>query len=258
MRTKYLLAAALLCLVSFSAHAELGSLFGMGPLSSGLGGTSLFQGRPSPYQTLNAPASLGFIHKVEVDLSAQYFDPKLRPFGTVVLNSGGNLGNFDTAGVVAGGGTLVGIALPFGRVRPLTLGAVIYLPFTTLIRISGQPVDHPFYPLYSDIARNFFFSVGAGYELFDGLALGMNMRSTTKSVANYTLRTSNSVNYSASVVEGKSESRPSFSVVYDNERARGANATAYSVGAMYRAQAGLETKLIADVTAFVPVEGSIT
>ncbi|MGE3260228.1 MAG: OmpP1/FadL family transporter [Bacteriovoracia bacterium] len=257
MRAKIFLLAAV-CFFSVNARAELGSLFGMGPLSGGLGGTSLFQGRQSPYQTLNAPASLGLIHQVQVDLSAQYFDPKLLPFGTVTLNSSGTLGTFDTSGVLSGGGSLIGVAIPFGRERPLTVGAVIYMPFSTLIRISGQPVDHPFYPLYTDVARNFFFSVGAGYEFVDGWAFGVNLRSTTKSVANYTLRTSNSVNYSASVVEGKSESRPSFSLLYDHERATKGEGTPYTLGLMYRAQAGLETKLIADVTTFVPIEGSIT
>lgn len=250
----------LLALLAFSptAHAELGSLFGLGPLSGGMGGTTLFQGRPTPYQVMNAPASLGLIRQVEVHLGAQYFDPKLQPFGTLVLNSNGTLGRFDSAGVTDGGGNLLALALPFGKVRPLTIGATIYLPFTTLIRISGQPVNHPFYPLYTDIARNFFFVVGAGYELFDGIALGVNLRSTTKSAANYTVRTDNSISYSASAVEGKSESRPSFSVVYDNERARGQGAARYSVGATYRAQSGLETKLIADVNALVPIEGSLT
>lgn len=246
----------LLALWSASAHAELGSLFGVGPLSGAMGGASLFQGRQSAYQILNAPASLGYMRQVQVDVSAQYFDPKLMPFGTLVLNSGGTLGTFDTAGVQRGGGSLLGFALPFGKVRPLVLGVTIYLPFSTLIRISGQPVDHPYYPLYTDVAQNFFFAVGAGYEVLDGLSLGVNMRSTTKSVANYTLRSSNSVNYSASVVEGKSESRPSFSVIYDFER--GAGGAPVSVGAAFRAKSGLETKLIADVTAFVPVEGSIT
>ena len=54
---KILLVALLAALAGTPAHAELGSLFGMGPLSGALGGTTLFQGRPNPYQTLNAPAS---------------------------------------------------------------------------------------------------------------------------------------------------------------------------------------------------------
>jgi hypothetical protein len=160
--------------------------------------------------------------------------------------------------VLSGGGNLIAIALPFGRARPVTLAGAIYLPYSTLIRITGQPVDHPYYPLYTDIARNFFFVVGAGYEPVDGLAIGVNLRSTTKSVALYNLRSDNSVNYSSSVVEGKSNSRPSFSVIYDNERASKGEGLPYSVGAMYRAESGLQTRLIADVTIFVPVQGEIT
>ena len=237
------------------AHAELASLFGMGPLSSGMGGTSLFQSRPNPYQAFSSPASLGFIHGVELHLSAQFMDPNLNSFGTVVLNSSGTLGNFPNAGVLSGGGQVIAIALPFGRVRPLTLGGAIYLPFNTLIRISGQPANYPFYPLYTDISRNFFFVIGAGYELFDGFALGLNVRSTTKSVASYNLRSDNSVNHSASVVEGKSQNRLSFSVVYDNERATKGEGKPYSVGFMHRAQSALETRLIADVSAYIPVQG---
>lgn len=246
---------AFLLLFSLNARAELASLFGLGPVSAGMGGTSLFQGRHSPYQSFGAPAALGFVHQVQLDVSTQYMDPHLRPFGTLVQNSSGNLASFDSAGVLSGGGNIIAIALPFGKVRPVTLGGALYLPYSTLIRISGQPVDHPYYPLYTDIARNFFFVVGAGYEPMDGLAIGVNVRSTTKSVAFYNLRNDNSVNYSASVVEGKSESRLSVSVLYDNERAGG---FPYSVGAMYRASSGLQTKLIADVSTFVSVQGSVT
>lgn len=253
---KWILIVLLAALPLQQARAELASRFGIGPVSSAMGATSLFQGRPSAYQTFNAPAALGFIRRVEVNLGAQYMDPRIRPFGRVLIEANGTQGEFNTAGVLAGGGQYLALALPFGRVRPLTVGAAIYLPFSTLLRVSGTPVNHPFYPLYTDISRNFFFIVGAGYELIDGLAVGVNLRSTTKSIANYTLRSNNSVNYSASAVEGRSQTRPSFSVVYDNERAR-EGGTPYSLGLTYRAKAGLETRLAADVTVFVPVQGEL-
>jgi hypothetical protein len=192
---------------------------------------------------------------VEIHAGALYMQPELRPFGTLVLNSNGTQGEFHSAGVLPGGGSLLAAAFPIGRERPLTLGAAVFLPFSTMIRVSGSPVNYPFYPLYNDISRNFFFVVGAGMEVIDGWGLGVNVRSTTKSVASYTLRADNSVNYSASAVEAKGESRLSFSLVYDNVRSGGK--TPYSAGAMYRAKSGLETKLVADVTAFVPVQGEL-
>ncbi len=237
------------------ASAELGPLFGVDPVSSGMGATSLLQGRPSPYQVFSAPATLGFLRSVEVGVGAVYFSPQLKPFGTLVLNSNGGLGEFKEAGVLAGGGQVLALAFPIGKTRPLTIGVLAYLPFSTLIRVSGNPVNFPFYPLYNDISRNFFVVMGAGYEIWDGVAVGINMRSTTKSTTIYSLRADNSINYSATATEAKSESRLSYSVVYDHGRRNPEKP--FSVGAMYRAQAGVETKLSADVTAFVPVKGEL-
>ncbi|MCO5141706.1 MAG: outer membrane protein transport protein [Oligoflexia bacterium] len=238
-----------------TSHAQLAPLFGLGPKSSALGGTSIVVGDSSAFQVYAAPAALGFIRNVEVHIGAQYFEPKLKPFGTVVLNSNGTLGEFKTAGVLPGGGNLLAIAIPIGKKRPITFGGGFYLPFSTLIRVSGSPVNYPFYPLYSDISRNFFFIIGMGYEAWDGIAFGLNFRSTTKSTAVYALRADNSVNYSATAVEAKSKNRISISALYDNVR-RGGDFP-YSVGFMYRAQAGLETRISADVTAFVPIRGDL-
>lgn len=251
--------AALLLLLSLlgapAAEAQIGAVFGTGPVSSAMGATSIRQGRPNAYQVYGAPAALGFLRDVEVNVGAQYMKPDLKSFGTLVLNSNGTLGEFPSAGVMEGGGELLAFAFPIGKERPLTLAAAFYLPFSTLVRVSGNPVNYPFYPIYNDISRNLFFVVGAGYELFDGWGLGVNVRSTTKSTAVYALRADNSVNYSASAVEAKSQSRLSFSLVYNNERKN--PGSAWSLGAMYRAKAGLETKLAADITAFVPVQGEL-
>jgi hypothetical protein len=236
------------------AHAELASLFGIGPKNEAMGGVALIQGEANAYQVYSAPASLGFLHRVEIDFGAEYFQPNLKPFGTLNLNSSGTKGEFTDPGVLPGGGNLLAFALPLGSTRPLTIGGSIYLPWASLIRISGTPVDYPFYPLYTDLSRNFFFVVGAGYEPINGWALGVNVRSTTKSNVSYVLRTDSSVNYSASATEAKSESRLSYSVLYDNER-RHPGEAAYTLGAMYRGKAGMESKIGADVSAFVPVQG---
>jgi long-chain fatty acid transport protein len=246
---------SLLLLFSASAQADVSSLFGSDPRTMGMGSVSLFQGVPSPYQVYSAPASLGFIRSVQVGAGGIYMDPRLRAFGTLVLNSNGTRGEFKTAGVLPGGGSLASMALPLGLSRPVVIGGSIFLPFSSIIRISGSPLNYPYYPLYNDISRNFSFVLGAGYELFDGLALGVNFRSITKSSTFYTLRSDSTVNYSANATEAKSESQLSFSVVYDHARRNPDRP--YTVGAMYRAKAGLETRIAADVTAFVPVQGEI-
>lgn len=234
--------------------AETGSLFGLGPKSSGMGATSLLQGSPSAFQSFSAPASLGFMRSVEVSAGGLYFDPRINPFGVLVIDSNGTQGGFPSAGVLPGGGSNLAFAFPIGKERPLTVGAALFMPFSTLIRVSSNAVNFPFYPLYNDISRNFFFVVGAGFEIFDGFSLGVNMRSTTKSSTYYVLQSDNTINYSATATEAKSESHLSFSFVYDEARRQG---FPFSLGAMYRAPAGLETKVAADITAFVPVKGEL-
>lgn len=233
----------------------MASLFGLGQKSMAMGGTSLNQGVYNPYQVYSAPAALGFLRRVEFSMGAQYFSPNLKPFGSLVVSSAGTMGAFDESGVLGGGGSLLSFALPLGRVRPLVLAGAIYMPFSTLLRVSSAPVDFPFYPLYTDVSRNFFFLFGAGYEIADGWALGINVRSTTKSTVNYVLRTDNTVNYSASATEAKSESRLSYSIVYDNGRKTPERP--WSAGFMYRAKSGMETKIMADVSAFVALKGEL-
>lgn len=255
LRTLLCFLLAVSILPSAPARAEMASLFGIGQRSPAMGGTALIQGQYNPFQVYTAPAALGFLRRVEFSFGAQYFDPRIKPYGTIVLNSSGTQGEFRDAGVLPGGGSVIGFALPLGKVRPLTLGGAIYLPFTTLIRVSGTPVDYPFYPLYTDISRNFFFVVGAGYEIVDGLGFGINIRSTTKSNTNYVLRSDNSINYSASAVEAKSQSRLSVSLLYDHGRKNPDRP--WSAGFMYRGKSGMENKLQADVSAFVPVQGEL-
>lgn len=233
----------------------MASLFGIGQKSMAMGGAALNQGMYGPAQVYSAPAALGYLRRVEFSFGAQYFSANLQPFGTLVLNSNGTRGNFPESGVLPGGGSTLAFALPLGRTRPLTLGGTVYLPFTTLIRVSGSPVDYPFYPLYNDISRNFFFVVGAGYEIIDGFALGVNVRSTTKSTVNYVFRSDNTINYTASATEAKSESRLSFSLLYDNGRKDPTRP--WTIGGMYRAKSGMETKIMADVSAFVALQGEL-
>lgn len=255
MKRKFVFLASLLLLTTMDARAEMASLFGVGQRSTAMGGTALNQGDYTPFQVYTAPAALGYLRRVEFSFGAQYFDPRIKPVGTVLIAPSGTQGEFRDSGVLPGGGSVIAFGLPLGTVRPLTLGGAIYLPFTTLIRVSGTPVDYPFYPLYTDISRNFFFVVGAGYEFIDGWAFGVNFRSTTKSTVNYALRSDNTVNYSASATEAKSESRLSYSLLYDHGRKNPDRP--WTAGFMYRGKSGMETKIQADVSAFVPLQGEL-
>jgi long-subunit fatty acid transport protein len=238
---------------TLSARAEMSSLFGTGPKNQAMGGVALIQGEENPYQTYSSPAALGYIHQLEIDVGSEYLQPNIKPYGTLNLNSNGTKGTFSDAGVLPGGGTTIGIAVPLGPGHPVTIGFAGYIPYGTLIRVSSTPVDYPFYPLYTDIDRNFSFVLGAGYEFIDGWAFGINVRSTTVSTVSYVLRSDSSVNYSASATEAKSQSHLSYNLVYDNARRHPEHP--WTVGAMYRAYAGMQTKIEADVTAFVPVAG---
>jgi|GEM_PF-4514053 len=255
MKIKALVLVSLSIMITTEARAEMASLFGVGQRSMAMGGTALNQGDYTPFQVYTAPAALGYLRRVEFSFGAQYFDPRINPFGIVQIAPSGTQGDFRDSGVLPGGGSLMAFGLPLGTVRPLTLGGAIYLPFTTLIRVSGSPVDYPFYPLYSDISRNFFFVIGAGYEFIDGWAFGVNVRSTTKSTVNYALRSDNTVNYSATATEAKSDSRLSYSLLYDNGRRHPENP--WTAGFMYRGKSGMETKLQADVSAFVALQGEL-
>ncbi len=234
--------------------AQVGSFFGIGAQSSGMGGASHIQGRSHPSQVFSSPAAIGAIRDVTISLGGIYLEPDLKPFGSLVLNSNGTRGIFDTAGVLPGGGQILAGAFPIGKERPLVFGGAIFLPFSSLIRVSGNPVNYPYYPLYHDITRNFFFVVGAGYEPWDGYLFGLNFRSTTRSSTNYTLRSDSNVNYTATATEARGENRISFSFLYDHQKRGG---YPFTIGAMYRAKSGLETKIAADITAFVPVQGEL-
>ncbi|NUM87701.1 MAG: hypothetical protein HUU37_00715 [Bdellovibrionales bacterium] len=244
-----------LLLAGRCAQANMGTIFGLGPKSMSTGATSFLQGDWDSFATFSAPAALGFLREAEVTLGMLHMDPNLKPFGTLVLNSNGTRGEFSDAGVLEGNGQLVGFAFPIGSgSRPFTIGGNFYLPSSGLVRVSGSPVNYPFYPMYSDISRNAFFVVGAGYRIWRGLALGVNLRSTSKSVAQYQLRSDNTINYSASAVEARSENRFSASLLYDHGLEHDSQ---WSLGAMYRARSSLETRLSADVSAFVPVQGEL-
>jgi long-subunit fatty acid transport protein len=244
---------AILC--ATSAAANTASIFGLGPVSISMGGTTVLHGEANAFQTFSQPAALGFLHHVEAALGFQSMDPKLKPFGTLVLNSNGTQGDFASAGVLGGSGQNLAFAFPIGKKEhPFTVGAAFYLPSDSMVRVSGAPVNYPFYPLYNDIARNAFFVIGAGYELGAGIAAGVHMRSSIKSTAQYQLRADNNINYSASAVEARSTTRFSFALLWDLEKKF---QKPWTVGLSYRAKSYLETKLAADITAFVPIQGEL-
>ena len=244
----------ILSLAVSPAKANVASTFGFGPLSSATGGTSFLVGNYDAFSVYSAPAALGYISDVKASLGYFSMTPKLKAVGSVVLNSNGTRGEFSESGVLGGTGQTLGLTLPIGsKNRPLTVGAAFYLPSTSVARVSGSPVNYPFYTLYSDISRNAFYVFGIGYRIWGPLAVGVNLRSSIKSLADYQLRADNTINYSASAVEARSQSRVSVSLMYDASLKGEPDPGA--IGLMYRAESTMETKLNADVTAFVNVKG---
>lgn len=222
-----------------------------------MGGVTTVQGEPDPFNTYSNPAMLGELHVATVSVGVLYMDPRLSSFGRLVLDSTGVQGDFHGSGVLPGLGNTLGLAFPVGpKSHPLTVGAAFYVPSGSLVRVSGDPVDWPFYPLYKDLSRNAFFIVGAGYRIWGPLHAGVNFSSTTESVAIYKLRADNTINYSSSIVEARTRTKLSFALLYDFALKQ-ENPHNFSLVAMYRAASALETKLAADISSFVPVQGEL-
>ncbi len=245
----------LLAILPLSAAASMGSMFGFGPHSMAMGGVNTIQDDASPFNSFSNPAQLGEISNVMISAGYLNMDVHLRSFGTLVLNSNGTQGDFNNSGVMSGSGETLGIAFPIGaRTHPLTIAASFYLPSGSLVRVTGSPVDYPFYPMYSDISKNMFFMVGLGYRIWNALHFGVGFSSTTESIALYQLRADNTINYSASAVEARTRTRISFSFLYDFAK-KERNPHPLSLYLVYRAKSSLETKLYADISSFVPVQG---
>lgn len=244
----------LAALLPAGAEASIGSAFGMGPVSMGMGTTAMVHGEPNAYATYNNPAHLGFITRVQASGGVLNVDPQLKPFGMLVINSSGTVGEFQTSGVLPGAGNTLALALPFGKERPLTFGASFFLPYSSFVRVSGSPVNYPFYPMYNDITRNAFFVLGFGVQVFQGISFGMNFLSSIESIAAYELRSDNSISYSANAVEARNKTGFGFAVTADFEKINGRPST---LAAIYRPKSELKTKLAADITAFAPIQGEL-
>ena len=250
-----LLAAAA---VPLCASANVASVFGIGPLSMSMGATSFVVGEYDSFTVYTAPAALGYITSVEASAGFMNIDPRLKSFGTLTINSAGTQGDFNDSGVLPGTGETLGLAFPIGKKEhPVTIGAAFFLPSESVARVSSNGVNYPFYPMYTDISRNAFYVFGLGYRVWRGISAGINVRSSIKSYAKYELRSDNSINHSASAVEARTESRLSFSAMYDTSFEKAENP--YAVGLTYRAESTMDSKLSADIDLYaLPVQGTLT
>ncbi len=243
------------------AHSGYGSVFGSGPVSVGMGTTNLHNGKVTPFHAHQQPAMLGFATTSEISIGLLNTDPHLNGFGTVVVDESGTLGVFDSSGVEGGRGQNIGLLLPIGKKsRPLSLGVNVYLSGKSLSRVSGPPVNHPFYPLYQDISRNTSYTVSVGYRIWNGLSVGLTGTTSLVSLADYQLTSTSNVSFSASAVEVRTVFRPGFSFVYDTRFSAeaGTNERGWLLGFLYRAKSELSTKLTANVNiSGVPITGEL-
>lgn len=263
LRVCFVLCLALLffSLASTKAFAGYGNVYGMGPVSVSMGTTSLRKGKISAFHAHQNPAMLGYAVDSEISVGLVNTDPHLNGFGTVVVDDSGTLGVFDSSGVLGGKGQSVGILLPLGKKsRPLSLGINIYLSGKSLSRVSGPPVNHPFYPLYQDVSRNTSYTVSLGYRVWQGLSIGFTGTTSLVSLADYQLTSNSSVSFSASAVEVRTVFRPGFALVYDTGFQEGEISDAYAwlFGLMYRPKSELTTKLTANVeVSGIPISGEL-
>lgn len=253
----------LLLVIAFTSNnaiAGYGHVFGMGPVSVGMGTTSLNAGRVTAFHSLTNPAMLGFAEESEISIGLVNMDVHLNGFGTVVLNTTGTVGEFDSSGILGGRGQSIGILMPLGRkTRPLTIGVNVYLSGDSLSRVAGPPVNHPFYPLYQDVSRNTSYTVSLGYRVWNGLSLGFTGTTSLVSLADNQITANSNISFSASAVEVRTVFRPGLSAVYDfgfDEEKQ--DPYGFIVGLAYRAKSEMTTKLTVSAEVLnVPVVGEL-
>lgn len=247
-----------------TAQAGFSSVFGVGPESMGMGGTSLRGVDADGHAAFQQPARLGYLNSSKLSLSVVNTEVKLKPFGRVVVNEAGTTGIFDSAGVLGGRGQMLGLAIPLGpKKRPFGIGVSAYLSGDSVSRVSGPPINNPYYPLYQDVTRNAAYTVAVGYRVWQGLSLGFGANTSLLSLADYRLvNAQNGTSYSASTVEVKSAFSPSFAAVYDfrcaDECGGEDKGPPLVVGLIRRGKSELKTKLTAAVSIqSVPVTGEL-
>lgn len=226
-----------------------------------MGGTSLNVEDYSLYSAYTQPAALGYIQRAQLSVGYVTTNVNIRSFGIIVTDEKGGRGALDSSGVLGGTGEFVALAIPIGsKARPLTIGVVAYFSSDSVSRISGPPVNNPFYPIYQDETRNAAYSVGAGYRVWNGLSLGITGNTSLVSVANYQLQNNTNYSYSASGIEVKSAFSPSWAATYDFGITEDASAgTPLVLGIMRRGKSELKSKLHADIVVQgVPITGDLT
>jgi long-subunit fatty acid transport protein len=251
------LCLAFCVVISSQAHAGFPGVFGIGAEEIARGGTSLNYRSVSPFAAFTNPAALGFAEKPSLSVGVMGMDVSLRSFGRIVINESGTRGTFDTSGVLDGRGQMVGLLIPLGkRTRPVTLGVVAYLSGESVSRVSGPPINNPYYPIYQDVNRNAAYTISAGYRIWNGLSIGFAGNTSLLSIADYRLVNASGASFSASTVEVRSAFSPTYSAAYDFSREEG---LPLRVGFSRRGKSELKTKLLANVEVQgVPVVGELT
>ena len=257
----FLVLVSLLALQPVSARAGYASVFGIGAESISTGSTSFLHGEPTPFNAYGNPALLGYLSKAELALAVMSTDVNLLAFGRVVVNESGTFGTFDTSGVLGGRGQMIGLGIPLGKPsRPLTIGVVAYFSSDSVSRVSGPPVNQPFYPIYNDTARNAAYTVSAGYRIWNELSVGFAANTSLISVADYRIVNAAGGSFSASTVEVKSAFSPGYALSYDFKKGSPeGEGIPLTLGLMRRGKSELKTKLKANAEVQgIPVIGELT
>ena len=245
------------------SYAAFPTVFGLGGRNVAMGTTSLLVGEVSAYQSYSQPAVLGFAKEVQFEFGLLSVNPNVRPFGILVIDEGGQEAEFTTAGILGGRGQSLAFILPFGKKsRPLTLGFAAYLSGDSISRVSGPPVNHPFYPMYQDVARNATYTASLGYRIWNGLSLGLGMGTSLNSIADYELISKpNGVSFSATAIEVRSVFSPIFGAVYDFGWSPEGESSGppMQIGINYRGKTELKSRVVANLEILnVPINGELT
>lgn len=218
-------------------HAALPNMFGIGSRSMSMGMVSITD-KSTPFQAYSHPASLGFIDRFQAEIGVLSTDVQLDDFpdGLVVDNQG-----FATSGVLGGNGQTVGLAIPIGtKATHLTFAIAAYVPWDGISRVTGNPTNFPYYPMFQDITRNTYYTIAAGMRIWRGFSFGVGISSSLKTVAKYQFGQAASGNISASAAEVRSKAAPIVSGLYRFS-------IPLIVGLQYRHRTFMETQINAEL-----------
>ncbi|CAN5211470.1 hypothetical protein BH09MYX1_BH09MYX1_58410 [soil metagenome] len=165
------------------AHASPEDIFGYGPRSSAMGGTTTAVS--DDYEaTYGNPALLSRIQRARlvIGLSSATYDLHAKGEGLP-----GRISVLPAVGSVIG----VDLPLPFGGIleKRLALGFAFYTPSDVIIRGRILYPETPQYPLYPDRSQSLAIRAGAGLDIGYGIRLGVGFGALAEIVGSVVVAT---------------------------------------------------------------------